>query len=80
MRSKLIEDIMKRTPLEIRVKVAIQAYFINEFGGTMLMPLDENGNELPEAVAANKICFDKAQPLLDHVLEEIKKWKEDGCP
>lgn len=80
MPSKLIEKMLKEIPLETRVKVSIQSHFIVEHGGTMLMPLDENGNELPEAIKANKKCFELAEPLVNVVLKEIKKWKEDGCP
>lgn len=80
MKIKTIERILKRTPLETRIKVTIQAHFLMEYGGTILMPLDENGNDLPEAVEDNKKCIEKAEPLLKAVLSDIEKWKADGCP
>ena len=80
MRNKLIDKILKKTPLETRVKVSIEAYFIAEYGGTFFMPLDENGNDIPEAVEANRKCFEKSEPLLKAVLDHIKQWKDDGCP
>jgi len=80
MRSELIDRMLKKTPLETRVKVTIRSYFITQHGGTLLTPLDENGDAIPEAVETNRKCFEEAEPLLKAVLEDIKKWKEDGCP
>ena len=80
MRNKLIDKILRETPLETRIKVTIQAYFLMEYGGTMLMPLDKNGNDIPEAVEANRKCMEKCNPLLKQVLDEIKQWKKDGMP
>jgi len=80
MKSKLIEKILKETPLEIRVKVSVESFFINEYGGTLLMPLDENGNVIDEAVKANEKCIEKAKPLLKIILKSIEQWKKDGCP
>lgn len=69
---------LKETPLEIRVKVAIEAWCLNEFGGTFFMPIDEDGNDVPEAVEANEKCFEKSESLVAHVLDRIKEWKEDN--
>ena len=80
MRSKILEDLLKSTSLESRVKVSIQSYFLNEYDGYLLTPLDENGNDIPEVIEKNEECFKKAQPLLDLILKEIKEWKDDGCP
>lgn len=80
MKNELIDKILKEIPLETRVKVSIEAYFIAEYGGTFFMPLDKNGNDTPESVEANRKCFEKAEPLLKLVLDDIKEWKEDGCP
>ncbi len=74
------DEILKKTPLEVRVKVSIEAYFLSEYGGTLLMPLDEDGDDIPEAVEANRKCFEKAEPLLKAVLDDIEQWKKDGCP
>jgi hypothetical protein len=80
MRSEVLDRILKEIPLEIRLKVAIQAYFIAEEGGSFFMPLDENGNDLPEVVEKNEECFKKAKPIIDLVLKELEEWKKDGCP
>lgn len=80
MRSKLIDRILKEIPIETRVRVSIQAHFIVENGGTMAMPLDENGEDLPEAVKANEKCYKLAEPLIKAVLKDIEDWKNDGCP
>lgn len=80
MRNNLIEKILRETPLETRIKITIQAYFLMEYGGTMLMPLDENGKDLPEALDANRKCMEKCNPLLKEVLNDIKQWKTDGMP
>lgn len=80
MRSKFVDKILKETPLEIRIKVTIQAHFLREYGGALLMPLDENGEDLPQAVEANRKCMEKCEPLLRQVLDEIKGWKKDGMP
>lgn len=76
----MISDILKEIPLETRVKVSIEAYFIKEYGGCFLLPLDKNGEPIPEAVEANRICFEKSKELVSWVLEDIKKWKDEGCP
>jgi hypothetical protein len=80
MRSKLIDKLLKEIPLETRVRVSIQSHFIMEYGGTMLMPLDENGEDLQEAVEANEKCYKLAEPLIKSVLKDIEEWKKDGCP
>jgi hypothetical protein len=80
MRSKLIDKMLKEIPLETRVKVSIQSHFIVEHGGTMLMPLDDNGEDIPEAVEANEKCYKLAEPLIKSVLKDIEEWKKDGCP
>jgi len=80
MVSKMFDKILKEIPLETRVTVTIQAHFLMEYGGTILMPLDENGEDLPEAVEANRKCMEKCNPLLKEVLNEIKQWKNDGMP
>lgn len=84
MRSKLIDKILKETPIETRVKVSIQSHFIVEHGGTMLMPLDENGEDIPEAAEANEKCYKLAEPLIKAVLKDIEEWKNEKakevCP
>lgn len=75
MRSEL-----KKIPLEIRLKVAIVAYFFEKYGGYFFIPLDNNGQGNVEVIQWNRECLEKAQPVIDLVLEEIKQWKVDGKP
>jgi len=76
----IIKEYLKKSPLESRIKVTIQYWFLSEYGGTPFMPLDDNGEEIPEAVEANRICYEKAQPLIDMVMRKIEQWRKDGCP
>lgn len=80
MEKKEIDKLLKEIPIETRVGVAIQAYFINEYGGNFFIRLDENGNDIQEDVDTAKKIYDKAKPLIKIVLDEIKEWKEDGSP
>ena len=77
MSNKRFREMVKQVPLSIRLEVTIQAFFLNEYGGAILMPLDENGNGLPEAVEANKKCIEKAAPLIRDVLDAVKQWEKD---
>jgi len=79
-RSNIISKILKETPLETRVKVTIQAHYLVENNCGFFMPLDENGDEIPEAVEAMDKALSKAEGLIKAVLDDIKEWKEDGCP
>lgn len=75
-----IKEIMKQTPLETRIKVTVQAHFLKENGGSFLIPLDENGDEIAEVVEHNEKILAKTQPLIDDILNDIKEWKADGSP
>lgn len=44
------------------------------------MPLDENGNDIPEVIEKNNECLTKAKPIIELVMKELEMWKEDGCP
>lgn len=80
MKNDIINKMLKEIPLETRVKVTIQSYFLTEFGGSIFMPLDENGDDIPEVVEANTKCYEMAKPLIEMVMEDIEKWKKDGSP
>jgi hypothetical protein len=80
MRSKVLGRILKDIPLEVRLEIAIQAHFIYEGSGSFLIPLDINGNDIPEAVEHNQKCLDKAKPIIELVMNELEEWKKDGCP
>ena len=76
----VISDMLKEIPLETRVSVTIESYFIKEYGGYFFIPLDKDGNDIPEAVEANRICFEKSKELVKMILEDIEGWKKDGSP
>jgi hypothetical protein len=80
MKSEKLSEMFGKIPLDVRLKVAIQAHFIYEGGGSFLMPLDINGNDIPEAVEHNQKCLDKAKPIIELVMNELEEWKKDGCP
>jgi hypothetical protein len=78
-----ISDILKRIPLEVRVKVTIESYLIIKHGGQMSLPVDKNGGDTPEAIeilAKNHKILEEHKDLVKWVLDDIKEWKEDGCP
>lgn len=77
MRSDKIKKILRETSLEIRVKNAIEAHFIVKGGGTLISPLDENGNDIPSVVEANRKCLAESEELVTYILKVISKWKED---
>lgn len=80
MRSEIFDRVLKNIPLEIRLKVAIEAYFVGKYGGSFFVPLDDDGQGNVEVIQKNRECLEKAQPVIDLVLEEIKQWKLDGKP
>jgi len=73
-------EMLKKVPLESRVRVAIDCYFINKHGGSLLMPASEEGEEYDEIMRINGIAQGEAKPIIDMVLKEIEGWKEDGMP
>jgi hypothetical protein len=75
-----IKNLIKSIPLETRIKVNVEAYFVRKAGCSMIIPVDENG-EPDKALyeATNKAVMD-AQPLIDLIMEEIEGWRKDGEP
>lgn len=80
MKKEDFNDMFKKIPLDVRLRVAIESHFLVEGGGSLLMPLDENGNDIPEVAEHNRKCLDKAKPIVELVLEELKGWEKDGRP
>lgn len=78
--SKLFDEIGRRIPLKTRLETTIQVHFISEFGGELLMPLDEKGDPLPEVVEANLKCLEMAKPLIQMILKDVDEWDKDGRP
>lgn len=73
--NNIISEIAKTIPLETRIVVDIQAYFIELYGGTYFQEMDKNGKDIVNE--NNKMAFEKAKPLIDSVLETISEWKRD---
>jgi hypothetical protein len=79
-RSPILSELLKSTPLETRLRRAIESYFISKHGGCFLIPVDEQGEPIQEAMEANERCFELAQPLVELVLKNVAQWKADGKP
>ena len=77
MRSKIIEDILKRTPLKTRIKVDIQASFINLI--TELGYRESKSWTEDEDLILQKLT-DLANQTTDYIMESIKDWESDGKP
>lgn len=80
MKKEDFSKMFKSIPLDVRLKVAIETHFLVEGGGSLLMPLDENGNDIPEVVAKNQECLLKAKPILGIIQKELEGWERDGRP
>ncbi len=78
--SDVLEDIRKKTPLPIRIKLTMQTYFLHEGGGFLMMPLDETGEHHLAAVKKNTEIMKEYNELIEYVMEDIEKWKADGSP
>ena len=77
---EIVKNALKSIPIESRIRVTVMTHFLIKNGGGLFMPLDENGNDLPEAVELNNKCLKEAEPLIKELLDDIEKWKADGCP
>jgi hypothetical protein len=77
MRSKIVEDILKKTPLKTRIKVDIQAAFINlitELG--YREPKSWTEDEEPILQKLTEI----SNQTTDYIMESIDDWERDGKP
>lgn len=77
MRSKVIERILKETPLQTRLKVCTEMAFIN-----LLTELGYRENKMwtdDEDETLNKLC-DLAKELVKDHIKEFEQWQKDGKP
>ena len=77
MRSKIVEDILKRTPLKTRIEVDIQASFINlisELGYRESKYWTEDENPILQKLT------ELANKTTDYIMESINEWERDGKP
>ena len=77
MRSKIVEDILKKTPLKTRIKVDIQAAFINLI--TELGYRESKSWTEDEEPILQKLT-DIANQTTDYIMESIDDWERDGKP
>ena len=78
MRSPLIKDLLKNTPLDIRLKVSIQSYFLMKYGGSFFIHHDEEGNEYVDD--ETKLALEESRILEEKLLRVIEIWELDGSP
>ena len=50
-----LEDLMIKVPLKTKVRIDIEFYFLEKYGGTIFMPADESSQEYKDALKANTI-------------------------
>jgi hypothetical protein len=77
MKSKIVEDILKRTPLKTRIKVDMQAAFINLI--TELGYRESKSWTEDEEPILQKLT-EIANKTTDYIMESIDKWEKDGKP
>jgi hypothetical protein len=77
MRSKIVEDILKKTPLKTRIKVDIQTSFINlitELGYRESKHWTEDEDPILRRLT------DLANKTTDYIMESVSEWEKDGKP
>jgi len=77
---KKLKDLKTRVPLETRLKVCVQAHFLSKEGLFLGVPCDSKGEPIKEAMEERERVLKKAEPLIDMILKDVKRWKDDGCP
>lgn len=73
-----IKKMRKKIPLETRIRVDIEAFFIPELGGSFLIRLNKNGTESKIDMKKNQKCWNKAKILTDILLTTIEEWENDN--
>jgi hypothetical protein len=71
---------LKKIPLRVRLKTAIQMHCLVEMGGHIFMTADDSTEQYRKEVEKNTEIMKFAQPLIDIVLQDVEEWKKDGCP
>ena len=77
MRSKVIERILKETPLKTRLKVSTEMAFIS-----LISELGYRENKIwtdDENETLNKLC-ELAMDLVNDHIKEFEQWQKDGKP
>ncbi len=79
MRSTILQDILKETPLEIRIKVCLEAMLITSlvdmgFRESRMWNDSDEDNELLQKIHKS------AKQTTEWLLEDIKQWEDDGRP
>ena len=77
MKSKIVEDILTRTPLKTRIEVDIQASFLNlitELGYRESKCWTEDEDPILKKLT------ELANKTTDYIMESINEWERDGKP
>ncbi len=80
MSSDSFLKILKEIPLKTRLLVSLECHFLYKNGGTPFIPLDKDGEELPEAIEANRKALEGFEEIRDLVNDRIDEWIADGKP
>ena len=78
--SDKINDLLKQTPLEARVKISCwfaMNDMIHDSGAREEAVWDETN---PKDVEMMKLLDDKTRELTEVIMNNIKEWEEDGKP
>ena len=78
--SDKITDLLKETPLEVRVKISCWFALndmIHDSGARESAVWDETN---PKDVEMMKLLDDKTRELTEVIMNNIKEWEEDGKP
>lgn len=74
-----MEELTKKIPLETRIQVTIELYYLANHWDDVF-PLDPNTQEVMSLNDHQDAVLRLATPLVDEVLNEVKQWRQDGCP
>lgn len=72
-----LTDILKRVPLEDRIRIVVEVYALGKCGGSVFVPLGEDGEPNREVENINCKILKETEELLDLLLTEIREWKKD---
>lgn len=78
--SNKIGELLKEMPLESRIKISCW-FVLNDMLHNSGAREEDMWNETnPRDVELMKLLDDKTKQLTEKILEDIKKWEEDGKP
>lgn len=72
-----LDLLFEEIELSINLKVSIQNYFLQKGGGSILVPINNQGESYSDLVDINDECFEEAEPIVKIVLEELEEFKKE---